>query len=375
MISTSKLLLTTPKVAFFYDWINQWGGAEKVLLDMMEVYPGADLFTIVYDPHKTEWLPKNTRIIPSKLNKLPFSKNNPILYTPFYDLALEQFDFSKYDIVISTTSTIGHCLLTQPKTLFICYFHNINRYLYQQNSRYPILSPLLKAYRRIDKIYSRRPDYIMCNSKNVSNRILASYQLSSKIINPGVELSFFKPSPSPSPPKDYYLIVSRLVPHKKVELAIKACSKLHLNLKIIGVGREWDHLNQIASKLKPNNIEFLGNVSRDTLLDLYQHCQAFIAPQEEDFGISPIEAQACGRPVIAFKKGGCIETIIDNKTGVFFSHQSTKSLINALKKFPKLSFNQDDCIQNAKQFSKENFMLNFSQSVNRLWQKHRNTSL
>ena len=120
-----------PRVALFYDWLNQWGGAEKVLLDLIELYPDAPIFTLVYDPKKTSWLPKNKKIISSFINRLPFSNSNPIFYTPFYSIVLEQFDFSQYDIVISTTSTIGHCLVTPPHTLYVCYFHNINRYIYQ----------------------------------------------------------------------------------------------------------------------------------------------------------------------------------------------------------------------------------------------------
>ena len=130
--------MTKPKVALFYDWLNQWGGAEKVLLDLIKLYPKAPIYTLVHDPKKTNWLPKKTKVITSFINKLPFSKNNPIFYTPFYSIALEQFDFSDFDIVISTTSTIGHCLLIPSKTLFVCYFHNVNRHIYQK--KYTIIS-------------------------------------------------------------------------------------------------------------------------------------------------------------------------------------------------------------------------------------------
>ncbi|MDD3003035.1 MAG: glycosyltransferase [Candidatus Shapirobacteria bacterium] len=360
--------MTKPKIALFYDWLNQWGGAEKVLLDLIKLYPEAPIYTLVHDPKKTNWLPKNTKFITSFINKLPFSKNNPIFYTPFYSIALEQFDFSDFDIVISTTSTIGHCLLTPPKTVFVCYFHNTNRHIYQKKYTWPI-SLIISNYKKIDQIYSKRPDFLFCNSQTVQQRIKNAYKRDAKIIYPGVDTSFFIPSKT-NPTEKYFLIVSRLVSHKRIDLAIKACHQLNQKLYIVGTGRDKNHLIKMIDSLNDSNIKLLGKVNNNKLLNLYQNCQALICPQLEDFGLTPLEAQGCGKPVIAYNKGGLTETIINNKTGIFFKYQTVKSLIRAIKKFHPNNFSKDVCKENAQKFSNIKFMLNFKKEIDFLWQNH-----
>ena len=359
--------LASAKVAIYYDWLNQWGGAEKVLLDLIKIFPNAPIFTLVHDPSKTNWLPPKTKIITSFINKLPFSKGNPIFYTPLYSIALEQFDFSKFDLVISTTSTIGHCLLTQPTTTFICYFHNINRHIYQKKYPFPF-SKLISAYQKIDQIYAQRPDYLLCNSQTVKNRIENTYHRQAKIINPGVNTDFFIPSTNPQ--SDYFLIVSRLVSHKKIDLAIKACHRLKQKLYIVGSGRDQTKLIDLINSLNNPHIKLLGSVDDQQLLSLYQNCQALICPQLEDFGLTPIEAQACGKPVIAYNRGGLTETVLNGKTGIFFQHQTIKSLSHALKKFNPQKFSPKNCRQNALRFSNQNFMLNFKKEIELICQKH-----
>jgi len=360
--------MTKPKVAIFYDWLNQWGGAEKVLLDLIKLYPEAPIYTLIHDPKKTDWLPKNTKIITSFINKLPFSKSNPFFYTPFYSIALEQFDFSDFDIVISTTSTVGHCLLTPPKTLFICYFHNVNRHIYQKKYFWPI-SSLISNYKKNDQIYSQRPDFLFCNSQTVQKRIENIYHRSAKIIYPGIDTSFFVPSKINSNEK-YFLIVSRLVSHKKIDLAIRACHKLNQKLYIVGTGRDQNKLTRLINSLNDSNIKLLGKVDNKKLLDLYQGCLALICPQLEDFGLSPIEAQSCGKPIIAYNRGGLTETVINNKTGILFNHQTIKSLMLALKKFNPDNFSKNICQKHAQKFSNINFMLNFKKETDLLWQNH-----
>jgi glycosyltransferase involved in cell wall biosynthesis len=372
-MSTEKKSHKTPKIAVFYDWLNQQGGAEKVLLDILSVYPHADLYTLIYDPTKTNWLPQKIKIYPSFLNKLSLTKKNNLFHTPFYGLFLEQFNFSKYDIVISTTSTIGHCLLTPPKTLFLCYFHNINRYLYQTPSQFKFLKPLLKKYQKTDFIYGQRPDYLLCNSKTVQQRIQKTYERPAKIIYPGIDTSFFVPNNKNSSVDPYFLIVSRLVRHKKIDLAIRACQDLNQKLIIVGQGRDYHYLLKIKNKNPNSKIFFINQVSPKKLLTLYQNCQALICPQIEDFGLSPLEAQACGKPVIAFDQGGITESIINGKTGIFFKHQTTQSLKIAIKKFNNLSFDPQYCTKNAAKFSRNNFMLNFKRIINQLWQQHQIT--
>lgn len=362
------------KIAIFYDWLNQWGGAERVLLDILKIYPKAPIFTLIYNSKKTNWLPPQTKVYPSILNNFSLSKKNHLWQTPFYALALEQFDFSQFDVVISTTSSMGHCLLTSPKTLFICYHHNINRYLYQTPNSYKLLSPLLNRYQKNDYIYSQRPDYLLCNSHTVQTRILQHYKRPSQIVYPGVDTDFFTPSTS-NLASDYFLVVSRLVAHKKIDIAIQSCHQLQKKLIIVGTGRGKNKLLKLKKQLNDQNIIFLGKVSDKKLKTLYQNCQALICPQIEDYGLTPLEAQSCGRPVIAYHKGGITETVINGKTGIFFKHQTVKSLSLTLKKFDPKSFTSETCVANAKKFSEQNFVLNFSHTIDTLWQQHLNTIL
>ncbi|MBU1130359.1 glycosyltransferase [Patescibacteria group bacterium] len=349
------------KIALFYDWLNQWGGAERLLLDIIKIFPNAPLFTSVHNPNQTNWLPKNTKIISSHLNKFKiFLKNSPIslLLQP---VALEQFDFSNFDIVISLSGMQGKCLLTQPKTLHVNYCLTPNRYLYQKNL------PLKNFYKKIDFIYSQRPDHYLTTSKTVQKRITKHFNRNSTIIYPGVNLSLFKPSNSPT--RTYFLIVSRLVKHKKIDIAIKTCQKLNIPLIIVGAGRHQNYFKKLSHQF--NTTRFLASVSDKKLIHLYQNASALICPQFEDFGLTPLEAQACGIPVIALNKGGFKETIIPYKTGILFNHQNTSSLITAIKKFQQTRFNPKNCAKNAKKFSQHLFMLNFKKVIEQLWQKHK----
>lgn len=360
--------MTTKKVALFYDWLNQWGGAEKVLLDLIKIYPDAPIYTLVYDPNKTKWLPEKTKVITSFINKLPFSKSNPIVYTPLYSIALEQFDFSQYDLIISTSSTIGHCLLTPPDSTFICYLHNVNRHIYQKKYRWP-LSKIVEQYKKSDLIYAQRPDCYLCNSKTVQKRISDIYHRQAKVIYPGIDTSFFTPATTKTS-NDYFLLVSRLVPHKKIDLAINACHQLNQKLIIVGQGREQQKINKLISSLNDSKIKLFTQVNHQKLLSLYQNCQALICPQLEDFGLVSLEAQACGKPVIAYQKGGLTETVLANKTGLFFKKQSVESLVEALKNFTSKNFSSKDCRLNAQNFSTKNFMLNFKKETDALCQNH-----
>jgi glycosyltransferase involved in cell wall biosynthesis len=356
------------KVALFYDWLNQWGGAEKVLLDLIKLYPKAPVYTLIYDPKKTKWIPKGVKIIPSFLNKLSPSKKNTILHTPFYSTAVRNFDFSKFDIVISTSSTIGHHLSVPKKTLFVCYLHNVNRHIYQQKYYWP-LSYLISKYKQKDKIYAKNPNYFFCNSKTVQKRIADIYKRKAKIIYPGIDTSFFVPSKIESKEK-YFLIVSRLVSHKKIDIAIKACHQLNKKLYIVGTGRDKNKLNNLIISLKDKNMKLLGQVDDHKLLNLYQNCQALICPQLEDFGLTPIETQSCGKSVIAYNKGGLTETVINNKTGIFFEHQTVQSLVSTIKKFKSTNFSKNICRQNAQNFSNQSFMLNFKNEIDFIWNNH-----
>lgn len=355
--------LTNAKVAIFYDWLNHsYGGAEKVLVDILTLFPQADLYTLVHDPLKTSWLPSSVRIFTSPLNYFPFAKLNPLIYTPFYTFFLRSFNLSSYHLVISTTTTIGHQLPFSPSQLSVCYFHNINRYLYRTPPPYQILKPLLKIYQPFDRRLALGPKVLLCNSKTVQARIQQTYHRQAKVIYPGIDVNQFTPTPHPT--LKYFLIVSRLVRHKNIDLAIRACQSLNLPLKIVGDGRQLSQLQ----KLSTQNTQFLGQVDHQQLLSLYQNCIALIHPQVEDFGLTAIEAQACGRPVIALAQGGATETVINHQTGLFF-YQPT-DLLTTLKQFSISQFNPQKCRQHALNFSRQRFMLNFKQTIFDSWQKH-----
>lgn len=356
------------KIAIFYDWLNNWGGAERVLLNLLTLYPQAEIFTLVHDPLKTSWLPSHFKVHTSFLNRLPFAKINPIVYTPLYNFAIEQFDFSSYDIVISTTTTVGHGLLTAPQSLFVCYFHNLNRYVYYTPGIYKLLTPLLWLYKKIDKVLIHRPDAFFCNSITVAKRLQQHYGVTPTIINPGIDLSRFTLPKSKSVSDPYYLIVGRQVPHKKIDIAIK-CFKNNPSLKLIiaGSGRDHNRLKYLAGHSK--NILFIDQPTDKELLKLYQNASALICPQYEDYGLTPIEAQACGTPVIAYGRGGNLETTVKNKTAVYFYHQTPESLQIAIKKFQQKRFDPLVCQQNSLRFTDSTFMLNFSDQLQKLWTK------
>jgi len=348
------------RVAIFYDWLNQWGGAERVLLASLQAFPKADLYTIAHNPSQTPWLPKHYRIFSSIIDSLPKLPLFPLPYSPLFPLAVEQFDFSEYDIVISFTSTVGHFLITPPSVKYFCYFFNINRHVYRQHPFY--LQPLAKFYRRLDTIAINRPDHLICDSYTVQNRFIDQYAKRPTVIYPGIDMSLFHPLQKTSP-GGYFLIVSRLVPYKKIDLAIHACHQSGLQLKIVGNGRQFGYLSRLIKKLHSPNIELLGNVDHSELLGFYQHCRALLIPQVEDFGLTSLEAQACGRPVIAYRQGGQTETVIDGRTGLFFERQTVESLKSALRRFDSYRFNPKDCIENANKFSEKAFVLNLTKFV------------
>lgn len=304
------------KVAIYYDWINQWGGAEQVLLNIIKIFPRADVLTLFHQPQT--WLPKNTKIV-----------------TP-------PFKLKKYDLVISTTSYFGYLINAD-----IYYFHNINRYFFNTPIKF------------LDRFFIRKNKIYLCNSKNVQNRIKQHLNLNATVVYPGIDIKKFTPIPKPS--KNYYLVVSRLVPYKKIDLAIIACQELGKKLIIIGTGRQEKYLKNISNN---RYIRFLGKIKEEELINYYQNSSALIFPQLEDFGLTALESQACGRPVIAYKAGGALETIVDKQTGIFFNHQTIDSLKNAILNFEKQKFSSKICRNNSLKFSTAKFVLNFKKQIN-----------
>lgn len=354
------------KMAIFYDWLNQWGGAERLLLDILKVFPQAKLFTTIYDSQKTPWLKQPVET--SFLNK--FCKNNSPLVSLLEPITVENFNFSSFNLIISLTSQNGKAILTPPQTCHISYLLTPNRYLYQYT--YPkFLDKFITLFKKIDYVYSQRPDYYISISKTVQNRIKNLYKRDSVIVYPPIDPKF-KPSKIQTN-HDYYLVVSRLVKHKRVDLAIRACLKLNKKLVIVGSGRYEKQLKRIAKN--SSLIFFLGQVGEKKLLRLYQNCSALICPQLEDFGLTSLEAQACGKPVIGLNKGGIKETVINGKTGVLFNHQTINSVSKAITKLKSIKINPTDCQKNASKFSRSTFMIDFKNQVEHLWRLHQSLNL
>lgn len=351
------------RTAIVYDRVNKWGGAERVLLALHEIFPEAPLYTSVYDPKGAPWAKIFPKVITSFLQKFPFAKSNHEFLAPFMPLAFESFDLTRFDLVISVTSEAAKGIKTKPGTLHICYCLTPTRYLWSHYDQYfkgspfkGLTKPVIRYLRKWDKIAAGRPDEIIAISTEVKNRIKKYYGRDSEIIFPPVELSMNRIIDSN---KKYYLVVSRLdYGYKKVELAIDAFNKLGYPLVVVGTGREEKKLRRMAK----GNIKFVGQISEKKLAKYYSDAKALIMPQEEDFGIVAIEAQSFGIPVIAYKKGGAVDTVIDGKTGILFDQQTVESLEKAIRKFDDLNYRtikMEDCIENAKRFSKARFKKEF----------------
>jgi len=352
------------KVALVYDRVNKIGGAERVLETLHEIWPKAPLYTAVYYPAGAPWA-KKFKVIPSFLNKWPLAKKHHEFYPWLTPLAFESFNFDDFDLVISITSAEAKGIITKPKTKHLCYCLTPTRYLWSGYDDYFfnkglrwLTQPVVEGMRGWDKVAAQRPDEYLAISQEVQRRIKKYYQRESVVLYPPVDTEKFHPAEK-NQKGDYFLIVSRLVAYKKIDLAIKAFNQLKIPLKIIGEGNEKNRLKEMAK----GNIKFLGELTDQELLSYYQNCRALIFPQQEDFGLVPLEAQACGKPVIAFAAGGALETVIEGKTGTFFKSPSVKALIKKIKSFKDKDYQSADCRKNAEKFAKEIFKKKFKELV------------
>jgi len=347
------------KIALVYDRVNKWGGAEQILLCLHEMFPEASLYTSVFDLKNASWAKVFKVVETSFLQKIPWARSRHEYLGTFMPLVFESFDFSNFDLVISVTSEAAKGIIVKPPTKHISIILTPTRYLWSGYDIYfknPILRlisyPFIVYLRNWDRIASKRPDKLIAISKEVNKRISKYYKRNSEIIFPPVDLeklSAFKKEKVTK--KDYYLLVSRLVPYKKVDIAIRAFNKLGKKLIVVGGGNSLKKL-KIISK---NNISFVGIVDSKILVKLYQEAKALIMPQEEDFGIVSVEAQFFNTPVITYQKGGATDTVVNEKTGILFEKQTVDSLMSAVKEFEKRKFLENDLLQNSIKFSKEVF--------------------
>ena len=355
------------KVAIVHDYIKEYGGAERVLEELHKLYPDAPIYTAFYKEGTTAYEKlKDAKIIPSWVHYVPFfadKLHSPLRFlTP---LIWGSFDFSKYDVVIGSSSWyITKGFNKGSNTKEICYCHTPPRWLYgyktsiEWQKYWPVkLYGMIVGHfmRLYDFKMAQKVDYFIANSEETKARIQKFYRRDSEVIYPPVSLPITE-NIKPKTNKDYYLVVGRIVGSKGLDLAVEAAEKLNFKLKIVGLPAGYYTGYKALSKKAQQNVEFLGHVSDEELVNLYSRAKAFLAlAEDEDFGITPVESMLCGTPVIAYYGGGYKETIVDGETGLFFREYTTESLINAIKQFESMKFSSEDCKKQAQKFSSQNF--------------------
>ncbi len=357
------------KIALVYDRVNKWGGAERVLLALHEIWPDAPLFTAVYDPRRASWADVFD-VHTSFLQHVPFAKRHHELFPWLTPMAFESFSFDAYDVVLSVTSAEAKNIITKPGTVHICYCLTPTRYLWSGNSTYMeradyVSARMLKMFtptlKRWDLIASSRPDYYITISSHVADRIKKYYHRNvDTVIYPPIDTNTFRIAKNK---ENYFLLVSRFVPYKRIDLVIDAFNELGWPLIIIGSGLG----NRVLQRRAKNNITFITRYLTDAdLVAYYQRCRAFVFAGDEDFGLIALEAQSCGKPVICYRQSGMAETVIEGKTGILFDAQTKESLIRALHIFNKGWYDSGSCRANAERFGIERFKKEMRVTVERL---------
>lgn len=355
------------KVVILHDWLTGFRGGERVLEAICEIYPRAPLYTLVHVPNTTSKLIESRKITTSFLNSIPGVDESYRKFLPLMPLAADCMEIIEdAELVISSS----HCVIKgvkKPKnSKHLCYIHSPMRYMYDQfdnyfgkNTKlyYQIAAHLMRPYLQTwDSISNSNVDHFVANSSFVRERIQFYYQRKASVVHPFVDLKDFQFKDSKK--EDFYLMVTAFAPNKRVDLAIHAFNRLGLKLKIVGSGQQLYELKTIAK----SNIEFLGNLSREEILKLYNQAQAFIFPGVEDFGITPLESLASGTPVIAYAFGGVLETL-NSSTAHFFHEATVESLVDAIKTFDPAKFNKKALTRRASEFSKENFQDKFKLEI------------
>lgn len=357
------------KVAIVCDWLVTYAGAEKVLEQILNVFPDADLFALVdfLDKDKREFI-KNKKVTTSFIQNLPKAKTKYRNYLPLMPLAIEQLDVSKYDLVISSSHCVAKGIITGPDQVHISYVHSPIRYAWDLQHQYlkeagltkgikaKVARAMLHYMRMWDCRTSNGVDYFIANSNFIAKRIWKCYRREADVIYPPVDVEAFEFCANK---EDFYMTASRMVPYKKMDLIVEAFSKMpDKKLFVIGDGPDFEKIKAKASK----NVTLMGYQPFNVLKEHMQKAKAFVFAAEEDFGITPVEAQACGTPVIAFGKGGALETVVgvdkDKPTGVFFKEQTVESICKAIEEFEEKKdiFKSEYCRENAEKFSNERFL-------------------
>jgi glycosyltransferase involved in cell wall biosynthesis len=345
------------RVAIVHDYLNQAGGAEKVVETFCDMFPNAPIYTSVYDRERMPAFWRGRDVRTSFMQRLSSRLNIAKALVPLYPTAFEMFDFRGYDLVLSSTTAFAKGIVTRPETCHICYCNNPTRFLwmyheYFEYERFPnfmrgIFPWLATLMRSWDFNAAQRVDYFVAGSYNAARRIAKYYRRNSDVVQPPIDARFFRPTAQPA---DYFLVVSRLQPYKRIDLAIEACNRLNLPLRIVGKGPDRTRLERLAG----STVQFLGSVGDEDVRDLMSACRALLFPGEEDFGLTPLEVQACGRPVIAYRAGGSLETVVEGVTGSFFAKQTVESLCQVLEGFSD-SYDSAAIRTHAKRFDRLEF--------------------
>ena len=347
------------RIAIVHDALVVPAGSERVALNISNIFPDAPIYTSVYLPENTFPEFKNKEIHTLPFSKMIKSERQFKSLYPLWYMGFSFLDLSQYDIIISSANYLAKFINPPATATHICYLHNPIRFLWKSNvystqsvpygrASLMLIRLLLPMLQRIDINRTQKIKNIITNSKNIAKQIQSIYHTKADVIYPPVDVNSYSISETP---EDYYLYAGRLISHKRVDLAIKACNQLNRKLIIAGDGFERSNLEKIAG----NTIQFLGRVTDEQLKDLNANCRAFIFPSDEDFGLVPVEAQASGRPVIAYRSGGALESVIEYETGLFFDHQNVESLIESLLRFESMKFDSKKIRQNAFRFDHENF--------------------
>jgi glycosyltransferase involved in cell wall biosynthesis len=357
------------RVAIVHDWLTNLAGSDKLVELMHQLYPDAPIYTLFYDKKNMPESFAKMDIRTSYLQHIPLARKKHQWFLSFMPAAVEAFDLRDFDLVISSSTSCAKGVLTRADCCHISYCNTPMRYAWDFFQDYLEEKPwLLRRYitrqlhwiRQWDRLSADRVDYFIANSGNVKNRIRKHYRREAEVIYPPVDTNYFVPGNGKR--GDYFLCAGRLVAYKRVDLAVRVCSAMNVPLVVAGVGGEYKRLRAIAGP----TVKFRGWVSNDELLQLYQGCRAFIFPGEEDFGITPLEAQACGRPVIAYRRGGALETVLEGRTGLFFDRQEEDSLKAALEIFStcETAFDRGFIRQHAEGFSVDRFQQELKTLVN-----------
>jgi glycosyltransferase involved in cell wall biosynthesis len=360
-------MISEPRIAFILDALPAIGGGEKTLFAALEVFPQADIFTLIYNQKAFVETPiASKQIFTSYLNRVPFAQTHHRWLLPLMPSAIERFDLCQYDVVVAFSYAVSHGMRVRDGARHLCYMYTPMRYAWNDinldgthSRKNPLLDLAMQKFRRWDKSAAARVHEFAAISHGIAGRIQSAYQREARVLYPPVEVERFSPNGQRG---NYFVTLSRLVPHKRLDLVIEGFSRLKLPLKIIGDGPARKNLQKCAAP----NIEFLGYQSEASVAQLLGKARGFVCAAEEDFGIAIVEAQAAGCPVITYKGGGALETVIEGTTGLFFPEQSAASLSEAVQRFEDSTycFRTEELVDNAKRFSKMRFKRSFQEFVN-----------